>query len=295
MKPAIRTRTFLLMACLSLLVACSAIKLGYNNSATFAHTYLTNKVDFDSEQSALLKTSLNNIVEWHRNAELPVLANELQTARQALAARNGVVTPVNAAQVQALNQAIRASLRRTANEAAPVIAKNMLGLWPNQIRDIQQALNKSNVEYREERLMQNAEKRVNESIERMTERFERWLGTLNPVQLKQIEAWARTETRWAESRYENRLERQQQFMDLVNTAANRQIDQATLSREIARLLNAWQTPSSPSDKQESEQRQKTTIALIVDVLNSATPEQRNNAADRAAGWAKDFQILASRS
>ncbi|WP_394672345.1 DUF6279 family lipoprotein [Limnobacter sp.] len=295
MKPAIRTRTFLLMACLSLLAACSAIKLGYNNSATFAHTYLTNKVDFDSEQSALLKTSLNNIVEWHRNAELPVLANELQTARQALAARNGVVTPVNAAQVQALNQAIRASLRRTANEAAPVIAKNMLGLWPNQIRDIQQALNKSNVEYREERLMQNAEKRVNESIERMTERFERWLGTLNPVQLKQIEAWARTETRWAESRYENRLERQQQFMDLVNTAANRQIDQATLSREIARLLNAWQTPSSPSDKQESEQRQKTTIALIVDVLNSATPEQRNNAADRAAGWAKDFQILTSRS
>lgn len=295
MKPAIRTRTFLLMACLSLLAACSAIKLGYNNSATFAHTYLTNKVDFDSEQSALLKTSLNNIVEWHRNAELPVLANELQTARQALAARNGVVTPVNAAQVQALNQAIRASLRRTANEAAPVIAKNMLGLWPNQIRDIQQALNKSNVEYREERLMQNAEKRVNESIERMTERFERWLGTLNPVQLKQIEAWARTETRWAESRYENRLERQQQFMDLVNKAANRQIDQATLSREIARLLNAWQTPSSTSDKQESEQRQKATIALIVDVLNSATAEQRNNAADRAAGWAKDFQILASRS
>jgi hypothetical protein len=293
MKPAIRTRTFLLMACLSLLAACSAIKLGYNNSATFAHTYLTNKVDFDSEQSALLKTSLNNIVEWHRNAELPVLANELQTARQALAARNGVVTPVNAAQVQALNQAIRASLRRTANEAAPVIAKNMLGLWPNQIRDIQQALNKSNVEYREERLMQNAEKRVNESIERMTERFERWLGTLNPAQLKQIEAWARTETRWAESRYENRLERQQQFMDLVNKAANRQIDQATLSREIAQLLNAWQTPSRPSDKQESEQRQKATIALIVDVLNSATPEQRNNAADRAAGWAKDFQILAS--
>ena len=293
MKLGIRPRTFLLIASIALISACSAIKLGYNNSATFAHTYLTSKVDFDSDQSSLLKTSLVEIVEWHRNAELPVLANELQTARQALAARNGVVTPVNAAQVQALNQAIRASLRRTANEAAPVIAKNMLGLWPNQIRDIQQALNKSNVEYREERLMQNAEKRVNESIERMTERFVRWLGTLNPVQLKQIEAWARTETRWAESRYENRLERQQQFMDLVNTAANRQIDQATLSREIARLLNAWQTPSSPSDKQESEQRQKTTIALIVDVLNSATPEQRNNAADRAAGWAKDFQILAS--
>ena len=259
MKTAIRPRTCLLMACVAVLAACSAIKLGYNNSASFAHTYLTSKVDFDSEQSAFLKTSLNEIVEWHRNAELPVLAGELQAARQALAARNGVVTPVNANQVQALNLAIRASLRRTANEAAPVIAKNMLGLWPNQISDIQKALDKSNVEYREERLMQSADQRVRESTERMTERFERWLGTLTPVQIKQIEAWARAETHRAESRYEKRLERQQQFMVLVNKAANRQIDQATLSQEIARLLNAWQSPASAAEKQESEQRQKATI------------------------------------
>lgn len=293
MKTAIRPRICLLMACVAVLAACSAIKLGYNNSASFAHTYLTSKVDFDSEQSAFLKTSLNEIVEWHRNAELPVLAGELQAARQALAARNGVVTPVNANQVQALNLAIRASLRRTANEAAPVIAKNMLGLWPNQISDIQKALDKSNVEYREERLMQSADQRVRESAERMTERFERWLGTLTPVQIKQIEAWARAETHRAESRYEKRLERQQQFMVLVNKAANRQIDQATLSQEIASLLNAWQSPASAAEKQESEQRQKATIGLIVNVLNSATAEQRNNAADRAAGWAKDFQILAS--
>lgn len=292
-KPAIRTRTCLLLACLTLLAACSAIKLGYNNSASFAHTYLTSKVDFDSEQSAFLKTSLNEIVEWHRNTELPVLASELQTARQALAAPNGVVMPVSANQVQALNLAIRASLRRTANQAAPVIARNMLGLWPNQVPDIQKALDKSNKEYREERLMQSADERVRESAERMTERFERWLGTLNAVQLKQIDTWARSEIRWSESRYEKRLERQRQFMALVNKASNRQIDQTTLSQEIARLLNAWQSPSSAAEKLESEQRQKATIALIVDILNSATAEQRNNAADRAASWAKDFQILAS--
>ena len=82
-------------------------------------------------------------------------------------------------------------------------------------------------------------------------------------------------------------------MALVNKASNRQIDQTTLSQEIARLLNAWQSPSSAAEKQESEQRQKATIALIVDILNSATAEQRNNAADRAASWAKDFQIFAS--
>jgi anion-transporting ArsA/GET3 family ATPase len=293
MKRVLQPKLIALLAAVALVGACSAIKLGYNNSASFAHTYITSKVDFDSEQSALLKTSLIEIVQWHRNAELPVLASELQTARQALAPRNGVLMPVNANQVQALNQAIRASLRRTANEAAPVIAKNMLGLWPNQIHDIQKALDKSNTEYREERLMLSPERRVRESAERMEERFERWLGTLNPVQVKQIEAWAKAENHRAESRYEKRLQRQQQFMALVNKAANRQIEQVTLSQEIANLLNAWQNPASAAEKQESEQRQKATIALIVDVLNSATAEQRNNAADRAAGWAKDFQILAS--
>ena len=84
-------------------------------------------------------------------------------------------------------------------------------------------------------------------------------------------------------------------MSLVKQASNQQTDQATLTREIARLLNEWQSPTSAAEKQESEQRQKATIALIVDVLNTATPQQRDNAAERAAGWATDFQILASNS
>lgn len=295
MKLGIRPRTFLLIASIALISACSAIKLGYNNSATFAHTYLTSKVDFDSDQSSLLKTSLVEIVEWHRNQELPLLARELTNVQQALLPRNGIVEPVTASQVQALNQALRISLRRTANQAAPIIAKNMLGLWPNQIQDIQEALDKSNKKYREERLMQSTDQRVAASAQRMDERFERWLGTLTPVQQKRVEAWARAETHRAESRYQKRLERQQYFMSLVKQASNRQTDQATLTREIARLLNEWQSPTSAAEKQESEQRQKATIALIVDVLNTATPQQRDNAAERAAGWATDFLILASSS
>ena len=155
MKFQIRSRTWLMLGTVLMLGACSAIKLGYNNSATFAHTYLTSKVDFDSDQSALMKSSLRGLVEWHRNNELPLLAEELQKARLVLAPRGENLQPVTAAQVNALNQAIRTSLRRTADEAAPVIAKNMLGLWPNQISDIQEALNKSNQDYREKRMASN--------------------------------------------------------------------------------------------------------------------------------------------
>lgn len=294
MKFQIRSRTWLLLSTALVLGACSAIKLGYNNSATFAHTYLTSKVDFDSDQSALMKTSLRGLVEWHRNNELPLLAEELQKARLVLAPRGENLQPVTAAQVNALNQAIRTSLRRTADEAAPVIAKNMLGLWPNQISDIQEALNKSNQDYREKRMASNAAERVEKSVERMAERFERWLGDLNPKQMARIEQWAKSAANNPEQNYEKRLKRQQVFMQLVSQSANRQIDQATLTREVSQLLNDWQTPGNASEKKDFELRQQAVVDLVVDVLNAANMQQRNNAAERAASWAEDFQILASK-
>lgn len=294
MKFQIRSRTWLMLGTALVLGACSAIKLGYNNSATFAHTYLTSKVDFDNDQSALMKTSLRGLVEWHRNNELPLLAEELQKARLVLAPKGESLQPVTAAQVAALNQAILTSLRRTADEAAPVIAKNMLGLWPNQIADIQEALNKSNQDYRDKRMASNAAERIEQSVERMAERFERWLGDLNPKQMARIEQWAKSAANNPQQNYEKRLKRQQVFMQLVSQSANRQIDQATLTREVSQLLNDWQTPANASEKKDFELRQQAVVDLVVDVLNAGNMEQRQNAAKRAASWAEDFQILASK-
>ncbi len=295
MKPQIQTKTYLLLACVVFVSACSAIKLGYNNAAAFTHTYLTSKVDFNPEQSNLLKASLVEIVEWHRTNELPVLALELKNVQNILAPQNRPFEPISTSQVQALKNTLRNSLHRTANQAAPIIASNMLGLWPNQITDIKESLERSNKKYKEERLMQNPEKRLAAATQRTADRFERWIGKPNAAQLKRIETWAQLEASNAEAKYRKRLERQQQFIALVEQASNRRIDQTTLGREIALLLNAWQEPKTPAEIQESEQRQAQAMSLIVDVLNLATPQQRVKAAERAAEWADDFQVLASNS
>ena len=292
MKFGTRLRTALLvLASVGLLASCSAIKLGYNNSVTIAYTYLSSKVDFSSEQSSQIKTSLAEIVQWHRRNELPALARELETARVVLAANGNAVVPVSSEQVQALNQAIRDSLRRTADHAAPLIAKSMLTLTPAQIPEIQKALDKSNKEYQAERIQLNPSKQAQASAERMTERFERWLGNLNPAQEARIVKWSRNDVQHASEYYQQRLDRQQQFMRLAQQAANRQIDAGHLSKEVSRLLNAWQTPASAAEKNDTQQRQKVTVELVVDVLNAANANQRNKAAERAAGWAEDFQIL----
>ncbi|MCZ8015235.1 MAG: DUF6279 family lipoprotein [Limnobacter sp.] len=293
MKFGTRLRTGLLvLASVGLLASCSAIKLGYNNSVTIAYTYLSSKVDFSAEQSSQIKTSLAEIVQWHRRNELPTLARELETARVALAANGNAVVPVSSEQVQALNQAIRDSLRRTADHAAPLIAKNMLTLTPAQIQEIQKALDKSNKEYQAERIQLSPTKQAQASAERMTERFERWLGKLNPAQKTLIATWSRNDINQAGEYFQKRVERQQQFMRLAQQASNQQIDAGSLSQEIAGLLNAWQTSASSAERNDNEKRQKVTIDLVVNVLNAATVDQRNKAAERAAGWAEDFQILA---
>jgi len=293
MKFGTRLRTGLLvLASVGLLASCSAIKLGYNNSVTIAYTYLSSKVDFSAEQSSQIKTSLAEIVQWHRRNELPALARELETARVALAANGNSVVPVSSEQVQALNQAIRDSLRRTADHAAPLIAKNMLTLTPAQIPEIQKALDKSNEKYREERIQLSTTRQTQASAERMAERFERWLGSLNPAQKALIASWSRNDITQSQVYFQKRLERQQHFMRLAQQAANQQIDAGSLSQEIAGLLNAWQTSASSTERNDNEKRQKVTIDLVVNVLNAATVDQRNKAAERAAGWAEDFQILA---
>ncbi|HEX4855328.1 MAG TPA: hypothetical protein VFV28_00835, partial [Limnobacter sp.] len=59
-------KTLLLAVSMVLVGACSAIRLGYNNAPAVAYTYLGSKVDFTDEQSAFLKASLAEIVQWHR-------------------------------------------------------------------------------------------------------------------------------------------------------------------------------------------------------------------------------------
>lgn len=293
MKFGTRLRTSVLMlASAGLLAACSGIKLGYNNSVTIAYTYLSSKVDFSAEQSSLIKTSLAEMVQWHRRNELPALARELESARAALAVNGDTPAPVSATQVQMLNEAIRNSLRRTADHAAPLIARNMLSLTPAQIPDIQKALDKSNKKYQEERIELSTSEQVQASAERMTERFERWLGNLNPAQKALITNWSRHEVSQAQGYYQKRLARQQQFMRLARLAADKQIEAPSLSQEVAGLLNSWQTPANSAEKTENEKRQKVTVDLVVNVLNAANTGQRNKAAERAAGWAEDFQILA---
>ncbi|HEX4916320.1 MAG TPA: DUF6279 family lipoprotein [Limnobacter sp.] len=278
--------------CVLALAACSAIKLGYNNAAGLAHSYLMSSIEWEETQSIEVRDGLDRILAWHRQHELPLLAAQLMQAKRRLVFTQQTPGTITVAELEEQYKAIQASLARTANAAAPEIAKVMLGLRPDQIGQIQQALQESNKEYSEERLSKSRTKRIEASAERMEKHFERWLGSLDRAQKERIALWAEQSLQYSALRYQRRLERQTEFVRLASLSANRQIDERALRQQVASLLNGWQNPTTEQAQQYTKDRQAATLQLVADVLNMASRTQRERAAAQAAGWAKDFTVLA---
>lgn len=271
--------------------ACSAIKLGYNNSAALAHTYLTSSIDFNAEQSAKVRASLDQLIDWHRGNELETLANALLQAKQAVQAKNPP-TGLDRSAVSVLTESFENSLVRTAKQASPLIASNLLALYPNQVASIQARLDKSNRDYQRKWMPGQTEDWAAAKADRAAKRFERWFGRLNKAQHEAIAQWARLSDNDQQHAFERRLAQQAEFMRLVKLAANRQINQAALETEVFTLLTNWRNPSDPAEKLNYERRRASTIDLVVEVSRLASTKQLQAAVARADQWAGDFMTLA---
>ena len=79
-----------IMAVLPLVVACSAVRLSYNQGPTVAYWWLDGDADFNAEQSPSVKAALDDWFAWHRASQLPDYAQAL-AAMGAMAADK--VTP----------------------------------------------------------------------------------------------------------------------------------------------------------------------------------------------------------
>src|SRR5215469_338870 len=78
------------------LAACSAIKLAYNNLPEVSYWWLDSYVDFDSTQTPRVRDELTQVLEWHRQNELPKVIDLLRQTRT-LAADD--VTPAQACEL----------------------------------------------------------------------------------------------------------------------------------------------------------------------------------------------------
>ena len=269
--------------------ACSAIRLAYNNLPTVSYWWLDGYLDFDSEQAPKVRDELAQLLDWHRQNELPRIASLLQEA-QALAP--GEVTP---AQVCTMADRIRERLLAVNDHAETAGAQLALSLTAAQLQQLERKYAKNNATYRKEWLdrtpAQVQEKRYDQFLDR-TEDFYGRLSTEQRELLRQQVAQSVFDPKLADA---ERRQRQQEALALLRGFV---ADKPTPAEARAALHAYIQRVAEPPPGRWRDQQQalleegcRNTAALH----NGTTASQRAQAVRRLQAYQEDLrQLVAAR-
>jgi hypothetical protein len=283
-----RWSRWIIAAVLPLVVACSAVRLSYNQGPTLAYWWLDGYVDFSAEQSPNVKTALDDWFAWHRANQLPDYAQAL-AAMGALAADK--VTP---AQVCSTVEAWQQRGLLAYDRALPAMTDLVRSLTPDQIRHIERQTQRKQKEAAADFLQAEPAERQKANFERALDRAESLYGKLGDSQRRRLAA------------------------DLLASPFNpeRWLNERSLrTADTLRSLRQWQAYGSDSsavlaglrrfgqDAVQSPRADYRTYAstlmlsncgLLAGLHNSTTPEQRQHAAAKLKGWEDDLRALVRR-
>jgi len=281
---------------LTLLQACSAIKLAYNNLPDLAYWWLDGYADMNEGQSLQVRANLAQLQQWHRDNELVKVADLLQKVRKLAP---GDTTPE---QVCGLFAAARARSSAVSARAETAAAEIAVSLSAAQIKHIEARFKKGNTEWRSDwdsgersERSERLEKRVKASVERA----EQFYGTLDERQRAVLQAAVNRSSFDPQRSYRERMRRQQ---DLVHTlrmlSATQGGERASLPAAGA-ALRAYMERSVRSP--DPEYRAYADSAILdncrtyAQLHNSTTAQQRTRAMGRLAAYERDARELASPS
>lgn len=283
-----QARRFVLASVAFLLAACSQLQLGYNNADTLLAYTLDSYLDLDDEQERLARSSIAALHRWHRATQLPGYVQLLDDAQKRVAGA------VSAADVLAFNAGMRRALAAIGEQAAPDLAALALTLKPAQVDRLAERLASDTSKARRELVRFAGAESLEQRVQRYVERTEDWFGTVTPAQRETIRA-ALVRRPEAQQQWVDERERRQH--ELVAVMARIRAEQPPPATATAWLREYFAELAEP---REAERRarlaayRRENAELVAQLVNSATPAQREAIRARLRGYAEDFGALAAK-
>jgi Family of unknown function (DUF6279) len=279
-----RCSALLAIAVLALMQGCSAIKLAYNNAPEFSYWWLDGYVDFNESQTLKVRAELARLQQWHRTDELPKIAGLIQKGQRL------AETDMAAGAVCALFAETRARFDAATAQAEPTAVALAMSLTPEQIANIDHKLTKVHAEYRNEWLKLTPAERFEKRFKSNVERSEQFYGKLEERQRTVLRAGLETSSFDVQASYNERLRRQQDFMQTL-----RQVTGKTSQAEVLVALRGYLDRSinspNPAYRAYSQKLTNESCALFAQIHNTTSPEQRTRAVRRLADYARDAMEL----
>ncbi len=258
----------------------------YNSAPNLTYWWLDGYLDFTSEQKPAVKSELAALHDWHRKNELPIYA-DFVNGLQAKAVRD-----VDAAEVCAAFDEVRARVRASSSHILPVTLKATVGLSDQQLIYLDKQYSKRLKKWREEWMdgtpQEQREHRVGEGVKSA----EKFYGRLQDAQVDIIKANTQASIFDAPLVYRE-LERRQadtlQTLRGLQGNASPQAAEAALQGLIARYL---QSPD-PVYARYFEEFSQQGCQFMARLHNATTPVQRAKAVETLADYERKFRQLSS--
>ncbi len=266
------------------LCACSAMKLGYQQGDRLAYWWIDNYVDVTSAQEPLTREAIARFFAWHRKSQLPEIASLLQQAKAE------VRQPVTPAMVEHFQDASQQLARRSYEQAMPDMADLLLTLTPDQIARMEKKFAEGNAKYRKKFLNSDPAERVDARFDKVMDYARLVYGDFSGEQEKQIRAAVLPVVENAESRYAERVARQQEWLKMVRYVQATQPSRPQVMDLLRRFREYWQNPPG-KHAVSHDASHNAGIALTVAIANMTTPKQKAHAQDRFQKWIDDTNAL----
>jgi Family of unknown function (DUF6279) len=273
------------MLALSLLGACSAIKIAYNQAPDLAYWWLDGYVDFNDRQSPVVREQLATLMAWHRQSELPKVAALLQKSQGLMA--NGI----SPAQACDLFNEITVMVDTVVDKALPGVAELAPSITAQQLMTMQKKQQKSIAEFTKDYISASPAERNAKRLKDAISRSERFYGKLEAAQIAVIERTIQTSTYDAALSLKERVQRQKDGVDLMRTLANTKPAAAAVQTSLRSYITRSLSSPDPTYRAYAQTMVREGCESFAAVHASTTPAQRANAVQTLKGYELDVRAL----
>lgn len=272
-----------LMGLATLLLAGCGVRFAYTQLDWLLPWYLRDFVTLQGEQRSALDRRLDRLLDWHCREQLPDYAALLRDTRTAV--DEGALDAQRLDALLARGEGLWDVLMTAVVDDAEAL---LASLDDAQVAELAGAFERRNAKARKEHLEGSAEHLHARRVERMEKRLRDWFGRLEDPQREQVAAWSRALQPTAEDWLAHRAAWQRALLDLLGRRAGGTLP----AGELEPLLRTPQAHWDAAYRARVTHNRALTLSLLADLVNAATPRQRQRLRAELDKLASQFERLA---
>ena len=273
-------KKYLLVALFScLIISCSLVKTGYNNAPTLTIWWLNDYFNFTQSQNLALKTSLQNLHNWHRQNQLPTYITLLQDMQTSFAKDQ-----ISAAEACEKIDAIKLSIRTMQIESIPIIVEIAPLLSDIQLQRFQQKLDKRSEKWKAEWWQISKQEQLKARLEKTEDFAEKVYGRLSEAQLIKLKQRLTQADINPEISYKEILRRNDDAFKILTELQNSALSLDEKSQLVKAGFDRIQKSPNQTYQTYADNLANHTCEIIADLHASTSAKQKLH----AKNWLQDY-------